>query len=188
MQLAPRRAVVGPQGLGQSGNAGAYREPAGESRHRTLDPRRDLGTLGARPDQAHLAPQHVDDLRQLVEVVAAQHPPDPGRAHIAPRREHGSARPLGVRHHGAELEHREHGPAAPQPALAVQHRRAVVEKDGDGDGGPEREPQRPEQGNGQSDEREVEGPLVAPAGRRAGGVAGLMPRRVVAAFQGMRPC
>src|SRR5580704_18896085 len=88
-----------------------------------------VGQRRARPDQAHLAANHVDELRQLIDTEAAQPAPD-GRDALVPieleyrlavlswtRRAGAGANPLadelpmhqviGFGPHGAELEHLE---------------------------------------------------------------------------------
>ena len=87
-----------------------------------------LDLLRARADDAHVAAQDVDELRQLVEAEAAQQPPDPGDPRIGAQLEHRlgqvlehhdiGERPLGVGDHRAQLVHAE-GDAAPvRPAAA----------------------------------------------------------------------
>ena len=85
------------------------------------DARRQLRALRARPDQAHLAPEDVPRLRQLVNVPAPEHPADRGDARIPRSREHGAGAGLRAPAHGAELDDPEHPPAAPEARLAEQH-------------------------------------------------------------------
>ena len=56
-----------------------------------------------RPDQRHVAEQHVDQLRQLVEVPAPQVPPDPRDARVVLDGLHDDLAVLG-HGHAAELE------------------------------------------------------------------------------------
>ena len=113
-----------------------------------------LGPLGARADQAHLAAQHVPELRQLVEPRLAQEPADPRDARVvlrrrAPRRCRFSASgvivrnlcivELGERERGAPLSR---GRAAELPGalLAEQDRPGRIEVDGRGDDRHQRAP------------------------------------------------
>ena len=77
-------------------------------------------------DQAHLPPQHVEELGQLVQMGGAEQPPQASHPLVVDRRPHRPAA-LGVHLHGAELPHAE-GPAAKaDPLLAVEQRAAVLE-------------------------------------------------------------
>ena len=92
-----------------------------------------------RTDERHLAADHVDELRQLVEREAAQEPPDPRQPRIVADLEQ-RARLLverlevvldlvGVLAHRAELEARERLAADPGPHRAVDRRAARAELD-----------------------------------------------------------
>ena len=157
------RAVA--HGLRQPGNPGPHPQPFAELRQLALDPRGELRALRSRSDQAHLAPEDVDDLGQLVEVEASQHAAEAGAARVALASPDGSGAGLGVGHHGAELEDGEHPAPGPEPALAVEHRAAVLEADGERDDGNEKQPQRPEEDQREGDERQIERALVAVARR-----------------------
>src|SRR5215469_3739658 len=94
--------------------------------------RHELGSLGSWADEAHVAAQHVEDLRQLVDAELAD-----DRAHARDTRI-GVLRPLravqlGVLAHAAELQDLEHLAAETDPRLTVQRRRlpAVFDLDGD---------------------------------------------------------
>ena len=103
---------------------------------------RDLGAHDrTRPDQAHLAAQHVEQLRQLVEARAAQEAPDPGDPRIVAS---ASASPpirrrqrdpsastcrstrVGVDHHDAELDAVEHAAAGADATMAIERGTAVA--------------------------------------------------------------
>ena len=89
---------------------------------------------GPRPDQGHLAPQHVQQLRQLVDAGTPQQAAQTRHAHIvaklsrrAPFRVDQAGQPsLRIGRHGAELQTREKPSAAPDPLLAKQHRPAAL--------------------------------------------------------------
>src|SRR5207245_8062221 len=79
--LLDRRAAAPAVDLRPSGDAGLHlvaQHVAGDAPPELLDERR---SLGARPDQAHVTAQHVEELRQLVEAEAPQH----GAERRAPR-------------------------------------------------------------------------------------------------------
>jgi len=79
-------------------------------------------------DHAHVAPEHVDELGELVQAPGAQEGAHPGHPGVVPHLEEVAlgfrlalelCQPLlGVVHHGAELEHLEVGAVASHPLLA----------------------------------------------------------------------
>src|SRR4051795_9601636 len=79
----------------------------------------------ARPDDAHVAAQHVPQLRQLVELRGAQDPPDPRLLRLGQPREllavERADPRLGLRLQRAELDHREDLATAPDARAAVEH-------------------------------------------------------------------
>lgn len=80
--------------------------------------------LGPGSHQAHVAQEHVDELRQLVELVSAEEPAYPGYPGIVL----GGGCPaqlIGIDHHGPELENAER-PAVQADALAAVEDGAVV--------------------------------------------------------------
>ncbi len=99
-----------------------------------------LGDQRARAHQAHLAPEHVEQLRELVQRGSPEQPPRAGDPRIARDLEEPAARlvevsqllpaPVGVAVHGPELEHLEGMAVAPDPGLAEEHRAARPELDG----------------------------------------------------------
>ena len=101
---------------GRAGDAGPHGEHAPllgcQQRH-------ELRRLRARPDQAHVAAQHVVELRQLVQVPLAQETAEAGDPGIA-RRADVRAHPVGAHHHGAELQDVEALPVQGHPLLTVE--------------------------------------------------------------------
>ena len=92
----------------------------------------DLRGLGPRPDDRHLAPQHVQELGQLVQLAAPQEGAEREEAKVARRGDHASLRPRPVVHR-PELEHRE-GPAVEADALrAVEDRPRAAQPDAERD-------------------------------------------------------
>ena len=93
----------------------------------------------ARADDAHVAAQHVPELRQLVEVREAQDAAERASPRPAVRRvsswpRYGPSRASASGRERAELEHREDPPRAPDAPAAVEHRAPGGE--------PDREPRR----------------------------------------------
>ena len=122
----------------------------------------------ARADQAHVAPQHVDQVRQLVEREAAQQRAHARDARIALVHRQPGAHRLGAAHHRAQLQQVEVAAAAAHPALAVDRRAAALEADREAG---EREQRRGEQE--QQPPRARRRARASPPARRAGaGLAG----------------
>ena len=103
----------------------------------------ELRPLGARPDEAHLALQDVQELRQLVDRRPAEKladarpavdPFDAARGAVELERDRPGD---GLRVHRAELENLETAAVATDPRLAEEHARA--ERDANGDRGGEQE-------------------------------------------------
>ena len=84
--------------------------------------------FGARAHQAHRAAQHVDQLGQLIELVAPQPLARAGDAGIAGHRQLRRAAGL-HRRHRAEFEDTKMVAAAPHPHLAEEHRPGRVQLD-----------------------------------------------------------
>src|SRR5438094_113551 len=84
----------------------------------------ELGPFGAGPNQAHVTAEDVPELRQLVEVGAAQKTADEGHARVIDRRPASARERLAVVRHGADLVNPERSPTAPEPNLAVDGRPA----------------------------------------------------------------
>src|SRR6476660_7704967 len=107
-----------------------------------------LGERRPGPDQAHLALQDVQELRELVQAVTPEPPSDArdpwiladleqGARSLVPLLELGEEQ-LGASHHGAELVDRE-GPALAADAhLLEEHGAAGGELDGERGGQPDR--------------------------------------------------
>ena len=76
------RDVVAAEHLPEAGHPGLQVEAAAGP---AVDVVVLLGDQRPRADQAHLAAEDVDQLRQLVERAAAQEPADPGDARIVAR-------------------------------------------------------------------------------------------------------
>ena len=138
------------------------------------------GRAWAGTDQGHVAAQHVQQLRQLVDAEAAQDAADPGDARvvlelvdaiagagIGARGELARVElPVGLvvapGVHGAQLQHRERAPVAADPGLTEQRRPGAGEA---------HQRRRDEQGRRENDhrgkaQREVEYALARVAGAR----------------------
>ena len=76
--------------------------------------------MRARPDQRHLAFQHIEELRQFVEAPFAQDPAEPRDAHIVFGRL-GHDRTVFLHGHGTELQDRERRAIETKALLAEQH-------------------------------------------------------------------
>ena len=112
-------------------------------RRRVGDPRADLQDLAelvrkqahvprqlrARPDQAHVAPEHIEELRQLVQLGVAEERAQPGDPGVVPHRQRAAL--LGAGRHGAELVDRERLEMPADPFLFEEHRPLAVQLDRD---------------------------------------------------------
>lgn len=120
------------------GSAAGHLPPAGQPLRyeeaavlpRLVARQHDLDQFRSRAHQAHLAPQHVDELRQLIQAGPAEEAPDPGDPRIVPplvrpRTEFDPAAP----DHGAELQHRKDPSPFADPRLAEQDRSGRIEFD-----------------------------------------------------------
>ena len=74
MILGPR--TVREVNLSPASKAGSDRVPEGVERDLPLESRCDLRPFRARADQAHLALENIDELRQLVDSPASEPTPD----------------------------------------------------------------------------------------------------------------
>ena len=141
--------------------------PAGDARldlvaaEIAVDHRRVLLVEGnrvrSRPDDRHLAAEHIDELRQLVKRQPAQDAPHPGHPrvvgrHLPKRGRWGRARLDSQR---AELEERENLLIATMARLAIDHRPRAVQLDEQGD----QQKGRREHDQGHGGNRQVDRPL-----------------------------
>ena len=63
----------------------------------------ELRPLRARPDEAHVPHEDVEELRELVQACPPEEGPDPRHPRVALRRPHRPRVLLGVLAHGTEL-------------------------------------------------------------------------------------
>ena len=128
--LLERRVAAPAVHLRPAGDAGLHLVAQHVLRDLVLELRDEMRPLRARPDDRHVAAQHVPELRQLVDVRAAQELAE--RRHAADRRSLRPHRPglaLGVVVHRAELDDRERLAVEAHPLLAVEDGAARRELD-----------------------------------------------------------
>ena len=125
------RARVAAAQLGPAGDARPQQMAPGVVRVLALQLGDHLGPLGPRADQRHVAADHVPQLRQLVDVGPAQEPADLGHPVVGGLGPADDAVGLGVGAHRAQLHDLELLAVLAEAALAVEHRAAVLELDGD---------------------------------------------------------
>ena len=102
-----------------------------------LDPQILVEHQRPRPDEAHLAPHDVPQLRQLIQRAAPQQPPDPRHTRILSDLEQPLLRLVAipqrvlqrirVRDHRAELQHPETLAMTPDTLLREEHRPTILE-------------------------------------------------------------
>ena len=112
-------------------------------------------------DDAHVAAQHVEQLRQLVDARGAHDAPNAGDARIAARRRAMTGQITQIRMHAAEFEDVEQAIAAAHARLTEEDRPPAVELDRDRD----RQKQRPDEGDRGADDGEIEAALEDPIAR-----------------------
>ena len=118
--------------------------------------------LGARADEAHLALEHVPQLRELVQMVLAQETPHAGQPPVV-RTAAQRRTAVGFRRgdHGTELVQREGLPMIAHTLLSENGLAAVLPLDG----GVDDEEQRREDGHADDARHDVQHPLGAAGGR-----------------------
>src|SRR3954452_2741977 len=134
-QLVLPGVLAGDPGLGEAGNAGPDDEALPVLGDFIDQPEEEGGPYRARADHAHVAPEHVEELRHLVDVG------EPGRS---PHQRHlllGAAAeilPIDVAEstlrsplQRPQLEHGEDAAGPPHPFAAVENRGAGGEQDSD---------------------------------------------------------
>src|SRR5450756_2835269 len=95
--------------------------------------RGDMSVVGPRPDHAHVASKHIDELRNLIKSSPAQQPTRTRDARIQFSLAQTRARqPLCVMAHGPKLDDAEDLPAKTQSLLQIEHGASVLQHDRDG--------------------------------------------------------
>ncbi len=122
---------VGLPPVGDRGQVGEPRPHAQDVAEFRLEQAHVAGQLGARAHEAHLAAEHVEELRQLVELAVAQPAADRRHPRVAARGHAGSML-LRAHDHGPELEHVERDQVSPHPLLPEERGTAVGEAHGGG--------------------------------------------------------
>src|SRR5512133_721949 len=168
-ELLGHRGLVPAAHLGKAGQPGANDEPLPVGRKFGGQLLEETWADRARPNEAHVATEHVPELRELVELCRAQPSPEPRRLGPRPLDQLGAevgAEPLlGAAAKGAELKHVEDATVAADALPSVEERRPAGEQ--------ERQPDHQEQREGEQQherrERDVEDAKleIDPALRRA---------------------
>src|SRR6266849_525374 len=138
LQLLERvvdRGAVTVLDLGPAGDSRLHREPLHVVRDLPLEFVDELRPLGTRPDEAHVAEQHIEELGELVESYPTEESPHVGHARVAWLGPYRSRGPLRVVAHGAKLVEDEDAAIQTGAGLAVQDRPGGLELDRDGDEG-----------------------------------------------------
>ena len=89
--------------------------------------------LRPRADQAHVAFEHIDKLRQFVQARCPNERSEPGAARIVFLRPDRAGLLLGIDAHAAEFQHLKHAAVQAAPFLTVEHRAGAGELDKSGD-------------------------------------------------------
>ena len=92
----------------------------------------ELGTLRTRADHAHVTPDDIEHLGQLIDPEAPQDPASARDPVIAGRRPAWPGVTLGIDTHAAELVEPDDATVPPYPGLAIEDRCADTILDDDG--------------------------------------------------------
>jgi hypothetical protein len=128
---------------------------------------------GARADHVHVAAHHVQELRDLVELVAAEKAADRRVERVAGGHEARADALLGVDEQRPELVDRERLETAPDPRPAIEHGTAARELDGERDHERDRR-QRDEADRRHGDLPEPGEPALGERRDREGGRSGVL--------------
>ncbi len=112
----------------------------------------ELRALGAGSDQAHVAAEHVPELREFVKAPSPQHAPDRGLSVVVRLGPDRAGVALGTVDHRAELQHLKHASVESHPALSEQNRDSVEPRDQ----GPDADHQRGQKGQDEGRDHDVE--------------------------------
>src|SRR5690606_28378517 len=125
------RSAVGIVDLRPAGDAGLHTVTHAVVRNFLREIVDEHRTFRARTDEAHIADEHVDDLRDLINAGAAHKAADTGHAAVVALRPARDAVFLGIRPHAAKLIYGEGLTVGADALLAVENRTRAVETDGD---------------------------------------------------------
>src|SRR5213079_1607287 len=111
------------------GDAGLQRVPPHVEGNLPLQQSHEFGALGARADEAHVAHENVEKLRQLVETDATQPFADSGDTGVANDRPDRTRSVFSVSPHRSEFVEDEDAPILTDALLAKEHRAPRVDFD-----------------------------------------------------------
>ena len=170
LQLLVRVQPIVTTHLRQSRDAGFDPETLVECGQFTADLPMPDNPFRARSHQTHVAHHDIDELWYLVKVEPAQHVSDHRRWRFFFRYGLRSAADVLSR---AEFEYPERLSSTARPFLRVENRPAILQPDGDGDGGQEDQPEGKKQDDDDAYDHKVEGSLVSIL--NDGGLTGIAP-------------
>jgi hypothetical protein len=133
--LVARRGVVAAAELGDAGDPRRHEEAPGVAGDLLAEALDEDGTHRARPHQPHVALDHVEQLRQLVELGPLEQPADRGAEDVAfvGADQAGADLPLGALEHRPEFVDGERAEALADPLAAVEDRARAGQLDEQGD-------------------------------------------------------
>src|SRR5450759_3364712 len=133
LELALRRGGVAATDLSEARHARLHAVALAVPRYLLQVPFHEERALRARPHEAHLAAQDVDQLRELVDAVLPHEAAQRRDPRVVVAGEHGTGQLLGVLDHAAELHEGERLHVAPEAFLAQQNRRTHRHEDEHGE-------------------------------------------------------
>ena len=151
--------------LGPSGHAGADLVPQHVVRELSAELFDELRALRSWPDDAHVALEDIEKLRQLVERPGADETAHPRSTRVVALRPLRSALVLRPHFHRAELENAERLSIETHAHLAIENRTAILQPDGQGD----QQHERREDEKRRAGHHQIESPLheAAPSLQRS---------------------
>ena len=124
--VSPRQPLLGP-----ASDSGLHLAAHGVSGDQPIVLVAMRQSMGTRPDERHVATQHVEELRQLVDAQLAHQSSKPGHAQAIPLGLPNN-RPIVHRRHRTKLENSEPTPVKADPRLHEERRSRRLEPDGEG--------------------------------------------------------
>src|SRR2546430_8939728 len=115
------RSAVTVFDLGPAGDAGLHGQPFHVVRNLFLEGMDEFRTLGAGSDEAHVAQQDVEELRQLVEPCPSEQRPDPRHSRVTLLRPDRTGSLFRIPAHRAEFVENENAAVLAGAGLAIEN-------------------------------------------------------------------
>ena len=164
LSLSRGRVEYLPRTCASPARPGLTRQPTPKPRRGPLELGVELGPLGPGADNAHLAPQHIDHLRGLVDPVTPQELSNSGLPGVLASGPDRARSGLRFHDHRPELQHIEGASVFAETGLGVEHVAPVAKPDRKRDCRPQDHPDGKQQDVSNSEYGEIEGTFVPVVG------------------------